>query len=154
MDECDQINEISFELQMQTILMLMIFAVLQCYVSNSQRRACKILVWTGTQFKWNFINLIAKQLLHAQEEPATYFVRHILKLGVTVSSDLSWKEHRNEVIKKASTKVLPFGSIKNSQGTLWRSEVVLHYMHKICIGLCSAYVPLFATKVFNAWSRT
>ena len=35
----DQFNEISFELQMGTILMLMIFAVLLCYLSISERKA-------------------------------------------------------------------------------------------------------------------
>ena len=33
------INEISFELQMETISMLMIFAVMLCYLSSSERKA-------------------------------------------------------------------------------------------------------------------
>ena len=33
------INEISFELQMETISMLMIFAVTLCYLSSSERKA-------------------------------------------------------------------------------------------------------------------
>ena len=37
-----QINEISFELQMEKTLMLMIFAVLLCYLSSSERKARKI----------------------------------------------------------------------------------------------------------------
>ena len=39
---CDQINEISFEPQMETIFMLMILAVLLCYLSSSERKG-----WTG-----------------------------------------------------------------------------------------------------------
>ena len=35
----DQINESSFELQIETILMLMIFAVLLCYLTSSKRKA-------------------------------------------------------------------------------------------------------------------
>ena len=36
MDVCNQINEILFELRVETILMLMIFAVLPCYLSSSE----------------------------------------------------------------------------------------------------------------------
>ena len=38
-DICDQTNEFSFELRMETILMLMIFAVLLCHLSSCERKA-------------------------------------------------------------------------------------------------------------------
>ena len=37
---CVLINEISFELRMETISILMIFAVMLCYLSSSERKAC------------------------------------------------------------------------------------------------------------------
>lgn len=34
--KCDQINEIAFELRMETTLMLVILAVILCYLSSSE----------------------------------------------------------------------------------------------------------------------
>ena len=43
MDTCDLIDEISFELRMETILMLMIFVVILCYLSSSANINIKII---------------------------------------------------------------------------------------------------------------
>lgn len=75
-------------------------------------------------------------------------------VGVTISSDLSWNQHINKVIKEIIKNVILFGSIKNGRGPLWRSEVVLRYMHKISIGRCSSCVALFSITVFNPWTGT
>ena len=45
----DLINENSFELRVEAILILMIFAEMLCHLSSSKRKAWKIQAWTGLE---------------------------------------------------------------------------------------------------------
>ena len=75
-------------------------------------------------------------------------------LGITLSSDLSWNDHINEVIKKASKRLYFLVQLKRAKVPREDLGVVLHYMYKICIRLCRACVLLFSTKVFNTRTGT
>ena len=65
-DICVLINESSFELWMETILMLMIFAVILCYLSSTNERpewdsnpnlcnACAVLYQLSYQANWKLV---------------------------------------------------------------------------------------------------
>ena len=76
-------------------------------------------------------------------------------LGLTLSSNLTWNPHIDNVIKK-SAKWINLRSYTTEKGktTSKGSGSLLHYMHPIYFGLCNYSVLLCLANVFTQRTRT